>query len=307
MKNFLDTVIEHHRDLWGNRPDIEKIKTGFTNTVYSINNTFILKICTNAANEKNFKKEVEFYSANNKNPLVAVMYYQNTDKNIIPYHYEIIEKIEGVSLYYLWHTFEEKQREEIIKRLCDVMAYMHSHTEACYNWNDYNKEKFYPLYDKAKKLNIFNRKEQKIVDKAFLKFDEYLKADKFVLVHNDLHFDNIFNSEKGIKIIDFERSMFAPADFELDIIYRMVRKPWKFAGEETEDFTDTSQYKNIMKYIKKYYPALFETENLSNRLAIYDMLYFLKQLVDNPGEKTLKKDVMHAAKGVMGEIEFLKY
>ena len=42
-----------------------------------------------------------------------------------------------------------------------------------------------------------------------------------------------------IKIIDFERLMYALRDFELDILYRMIRKPWKFASEETEQFTDS--------------------------------------------------------------------
>lgn len=42
-----------------------------------------------------------------------------------------------------------------------------------------------------------------------------------------------------IKIIDFERLMYALRDFELDILYRMIRKLWKFASEETEQFTDS--------------------------------------------------------------------
>ena len=42
-----------------------------------------------------------------------------------------------------------------------------------------------------------------------------------------------------IKIIDFERLMYALRDFELDILYRMIRKTWKFASEETEQFTDS--------------------------------------------------------------------
>ena len=57
------------------------------------------------------------------------------------------------------------------------------------------------------------------------------------IIHNDLHFDNIFYKDGKIKIIDFERSMYAPKDFELDILYRMIRKPWKFASEETEQYT----------------------------------------------------------------------
>ncbi len=41
---------------------IKKINIGFTNTIYSINDNFILKICKKISNEKNFEKEVFFYS-----------------------------------------------------------------------------------------------------------------------------------------------------------------------------------------------------------------------------------------------------
>ena len=47
--------------------------------------------------------------------------------------------------------------------------------------------------------------------------------------------------------------MYAPKDFELDILYRMIRKPWEFASEETEQYTNSSDYTNIKLYIEKYY------------------------------------------------------
>lgn len=90
--------------------------------------------------------------------------------------------------------------------------------------------------------------------------------------------------------------MYAPRDFELDILYRMIRKPWKFASEETEQYTDSSDYTNIMLYIEKYYPKLINIPNLFQRLAIYDMVYFLKQLIKHPDLDELKNDVISGAK-----------
>ena len=104
-----------------------------------------------------------------------------------------------------------------------------------------------------------------------------------------------------IKIIDFERSMYAPRDFELDIFYRMIRKPWKFASEETEEYTDVSQYSNIMSYVQKYYPELLSNPNLYERLGIYDMVYFLAQLVRHPELDELKVDVLSAANVVLSK------
>lgn len=178
------------------------------------------------------------------------------------------------------------------------MKKMHSIRGERYNWSEYMKKEFNPLYAKEKKLNIFNEEEQKLLEQAYSDFDKYLESDEFVLVHNDLHFDNIFVDNGKIKIIDFERSMYAPRDFELDIFYRMIRKPWKFASEETEDYTDVSQYLNIMSYVSHFYPELINTPNLYERLGIYDMVYFLAQLVKHPESDELKNDVLSAAKVV---------
>lgn len=296
MQETINKIIKQNSSLFGTNPIIEKINVGFTNTIYKINDSFIVKICTNNDNENNFTKEIEFYKANKENSLIPNLYYSNTDKQDVPYFYEIIEKVNGISLYNVWHTFLEEQREDIIKQLCEAMKQMHSNVSCTYDWNKYMKDQFTSSYTKAKELNIFNEEEQKLLDYAFSKFEKYLESDDFVLIHNDLHFDNIFVNDGKIKIIDFERSMFAPRDFELDILYRMVRKPWKFASEETEQYTDSSDYTNIMLYINKYYPKLLDVPNLSQRLAIYDMVYFLEQLVKHPEIDELKEDVISASK-----------
>ena len=82
--------------------------------------------------------------------------------------------------------------------------------------------------------------------------------------------------------------MYAPRDFELDIFYRMIRKPWKFASEETEEYTEVGQYSNVMSYVNKYYPEIANTPNLYERLGIYDIVYFLTQLVRHPELDELK-------------------
>ena len=181
------------------------------------------------------------------------------------------------------------------------MKQMHNIKGEKYDWSNYMKKEFNPLYEEAQRLNIFTEEEQKLLEQAYSRFDTYLESDEFVLVHNDLHFDNIFVYDGKIKIIDFERSMYAPRDFELDIFYRMIRKPWKFASEETEEYTDVSQYSNIMSYVQKYYPELLSNPNLYERLGIYDMVYFLAQLVRHPELDELKVDVLSAANVVLSK------
>ena len=296
MDKTIDLIVKSNESLFGTDPIIEKINVGFTNTLYRVNDLYIVKVCTDLSNEEEFKREIDFYNSNKENTLIPKLYYSDTTKEDVPYFYEILEKVNGVSLYNVWHTYSEEQREDIIRQLCDAMKQMHSIKGDRYNWTEHMKKEFNPLYEKAKELNIFSDEEQILLEQAYSDFDKYLVSDEFVLVHNDLHFDNIFIDNGRIKIIDFERSMYAPRDFELDIFYRMVRKPWKFASEETEEYTEESQYSNIMSYVNKYYPEIVSTPSLYERLGIYDIVYFLAQLVRHPELDELKNDVLSAAK-----------
>ena len=298
MQETISTIIKQNSQLFGDNPQIKKINVGFTNTIFVVNDLYIIKICTNEDNENNFKNEINFYKENTGNNLLPKLYVSDIDKKDVPYCYEIIEKIDGVSLYNVWHTFSEDERENIIKQLCEAMKSIHSNKSKGQNfdWNNYLQNQFTELYSKTKTLNVFTEQEQKLIEYAFSKFSKYLKKEELVLVHNDLHFDNIFYKDGKIKIIDFERSMYATKDFELDILYRMIRKPWKFASEETEQYTNSSDYTNIKLYIEKYYPELVNVEFLPQRLAIYDMIYYLSQLIDYPNSKELKNDIISAAK-----------
>ena len=299
IEKVIENIIEKNKELFGKNAKYEKINVGFTNTIYIVNNMFVVKICTNTDNEKNFEKEIKFYKANSNNDLIPKLYYSNVEKDIVPYYYEIIEKVEGVSLYNVWHTFDENQREDVIRQLCDAMKRFHSNIGASYDWTKKTSELFINLYKQAIELKLFDNEEQELIDNAYSKFDIYLESKEFVLIHNDLHFDNIFYNDGKIKLIDFERSIYAPRDFELDILYRMIRKPWKFASEETEEYTKLEDYENIMTYIEKYYPELIHVDNFYKRLAIYDMVYYLKQYINNSNILELKEDILSAAKIVI--------
>ena len=126
MEKIIDLIVSNNESIFGKNPQIKKINVGFTNTIYEINDSFIVKICSNVNNEENFKKEIDFYNKNKDNTYIPKLYYSSIDKKIVPYCYEIIEKIKGVSLYNLWHKYSESEREDIIKQLCIFMKQMHS-------------------------------------------------------------------------------------------------------------------------------------------------------------------------------------
>lgn len=126
MKNIINSILKQNEAIFSKNPTIEKINVGFTNSIYNIDNKYIVKICTDPNNEDNFKKEIEFYKSNKKNNLIPKLYFSNTDKMKFPYFYEIIEKLEGVTLYNVWYTLSEIQRENIIRQLCEAMKKIHT-------------------------------------------------------------------------------------------------------------------------------------------------------------------------------------
>lgn len=308
MDKYLKKIISCYSNLFNSETTVEKLNIGFTNTVYVLDNKYILKICSNIDNEPDFKKEIIFYNENKENSLIPKLYHYDESKSIIPYMYEIIEKIDGVSLYNVWHLLNENERKNIIKQICDAMRLFHSHNGEYIDWKKYIKNNFIYLWKIAIEKNLFNQKEKELIESAIMKFDYLLETNEFVLVHNDLHFDNIFYNNGKIKLIDFERSMIAPKDFELDIFYRMVRLPWKFASEETEEFTKIDDYSNIMNYVNEFYPELLNIPNIYERLAIYDMLYFMEQYIESPQYDDLKEQILISTKLVnsFGKIDSIK-
>lgn len=298
MDEELKKVLTANSDILVDK-NINHINVGFTNTIYSVNDQFIIKICTDLNNEKNMEKEINFYLKNENNSLIPKLYRYDLSKNIIPFYYEIIEKLPGSSLYDLWHTFSDGERENIIAQICDVMRMFHRVEGDKIDWNKYLKELYLDNLHQVKKLNVFSSEEIKLLDKAYDEFDKYLKVEKSYLVHNDIHFDNIIYNAGQIKIIDFERSIYAPIDFELDIFLRMVNNPQKFASEEIEKYVQKKDYSQIETWLKKYYPEIFSVSYLDERLAIYDIIYYLNSIIDYPHLESLKINVLQSLKKLL--------
>ncbi|MBQ8132652.1 MAG: aminoglycoside phosphotransferase family protein [Bacilli bacterium] len=304
MENQIQEFVKKRKNLFGENPIVEKVNVGFTNTIYSINDEYILKICTNMDNEENFQKEINFYLKNKNNSYIPKLIEESTEKKELPYNYEILEKVEGVSLFHIWHKLKESEREDIIRQLSVALKEFHKEKGKPYDWCEYQKQIFQEAYQKALENGSLTSEQSDIIEDAYARFDEFLGENKdFSFLHNDLHFDNIFYHNGTIKIIDFERAIFAPLDFELDIIYRMTRKPWKYASEETEPYTKYEDYQTIMPYLKKYDEELFTHPYLKQRLDIYDMVYYMRNLVEYPKNEELKEDIINASKRLLGGLQ----
>ena len=61
MDEYINIIIDKHKTLFGDNPVVNKINVGFTNTIYNINDLYIIKICSDTSNEDKFIKEIDFY------------------------------------------------------------------------------------------------------------------------------------------------------------------------------------------------------------------------------------------------------
>jgi aminoglycoside phosphotransferase (APT) family kinase protein len=98
-------------------------------------------------------------------------------------------------------------------------------------------------------------------------FDE----DIDVMVHGDMHFRNVMvHAGHVVGIIDFEGSLPAPADVELDMLLRELAPP---ASAEA-----TNQHAGVIGTIREAYPELFLHPALEQRIEVYEVIWQLVQL-----------------------------
>ena len=293
MEKYLKKIIEENADIL-NESKIYKLNIGFSNLIYSANDKYIIKICDNKNNEKRFENEINFYLKNENNKYIPKLYRYYISTNGTDYSYEIIEKVKGKSLYFAWHTIEEDKRKEIIKEISLMMKSFHVVKGKKYDWALYIKEKLIKDLKNCNLRNLFNEEEINEINYIIDNCTKYLYSEDLRLVHSDIHFDNLLMDENNnLKLIDFETTIFAPIDYELDIFLRMCDNPIKYSNVETEDLIKEKDYINIPNYLKECYPEIFDFEYYDIRHLIYDLEANFRLLARFYNNKELKDIVLN--------------
>ena len=270
-------ITEANQDIFGNISKIEEVNAGFNNSIFNINDKYIIKVCDNIEKEKLFDTEANFYNSNKDNNNIPTLYKFDKSKSVIPYVYEIMEKVNGKTVYYHWYKMNEQERETLIQKIVQVLQKIHHKTYPKYNWSDYIKDKIISSFNQT--TDMFSEEEKDIILKSLDKYDEILSDNKFSLIHNDLHFDNILiDNNKNIKLIDFNDSIIAPFDYDLRLLYMSVETPWKWANIEMDPYQKPEDYKHLFEYIKKYYKELNNIKYLDERMLVYRILDDFKLL-----------------------------
>lgn len=257
-----------------------KINNGFTNESYDFDK-YIVKICNNANNEVRFQNEIKFYEMNNNNPNIPKLYFYDVSKKIVPYYYEIIEKVPGNTLYEVWYKFDDKKRKDVIKLIIDVLRSFHKIKMEDNNFLEFIKNSLNGLIAKCK-----------INDANFLKLLElcntYFKDNDYRMIHGDLHFDNFLYDGNKLYLIDFETSKSSPIDYDFRIFNRYSEQPYRWASEKTDMLTVPSDYKKFMDLIIENYQELKNIKYLNERLSVYDIIELLETYYNTNNSYYLK-------------------
>ncbi len=270
-------IAKANQDIFGNISKIEEVNAGFNNSIFDVNDTFIIKVCDNIEKEKLFDTEANFYNSNKDNNSIPTLYKFDKSKSVIPYVYEIIEKVNGKTVYYHWYKMNEQEREKLIQKIVKILQKIHLKNYPEYNWSENIKNKILDSFNQT--TDMFREEEKDIILKSLDKYDEILSDNKFSLIHNDLHFDNILiDNNQNVKLIDFNDSIIAPFDYDLRLLYMSAETPWKWANIEMDPYQKPEDYKHLFEYIKKYYKELNNIKYLDERMLVYRILDDFKLL-----------------------------
>lgn len=244
------------------------ITAGFTNTIYSVDN-YIIRICTDSKNEEKFENEINFYKENKDNNGIPKLYVSDTTKSVVPYYYEVIEKVSGKTLYELWYRLSDIERRKIVILIIDILKPFHSKYVKDYNFLDVMKTKVLYLKNKC---NLNDEMFYDLIDIC----NKYFKENRFGLIHGDLHFDNFMFDGTSLHLLDFERCMVAPIDYDFRIFSKYNTQPYLWASAKTDMLAVESDYQDLISMFLENYKELSEIPYINERLDFYSIIESLE-------------------------------
>ena len=260
---YIKKIVESNEFLKG--LSYKRVNAGFTNTIYRIDN-YIIRLCTDINNEDRFKNEIDFYNKNKANDKIPKLYHYDITKEEVPFFYEVIEYVKGKTLYEIWYKLNEDEKKDIVIKIIDILKSFHSIKTEEYNYSKYIKDI----------INSYGISCTEI-DKLLILCDKYFKENKFGIVHADLHFDNFIYDGNKLNLLDFERYIKAPIDYDFRIFYQSETEPWLWASASTDMLAVEPDYQGLMNMFIENYDELKDIKYLKERLEVYYIIDLLKK------------------------------
>ncbi len=204
--------------------------------------------------------------------------------------YLLMEKIEGNNVVYDWMKMSMPEREHIIAGLAHELQIYHAIKFDQYAISITSGTIFTNLSHAIDRVANFNRIDKEAIETQYRGDIEFLEnyfhqhknvldeVGTAVLVHNDIHLENIFHIGNKISgIIDFDWVCQAPKDYELWKIVEVAREPKLTVEEKLEPLYEGYRMDTEFRFLKKYYPALFDVPHLAERIRLF---YLGNKIID---------------------------
>lgn len=269
--------------------NITKATSGFTNLVYFIDDNYVIKM----SNQKEIKEKLDKETSIYQNVKLEFIPQYIANGTIEGYQYLIITKLQGTSLYSIWHKLSDDERKNCVHQIAKILKEFNSQDTSFlsaeykdYDWVNYMQSQ---LKEKSSVLFTLGYNIENIEKFVNSTLPQLFETNKFGLVYNDAHFDNFIYNNGKLSLIDFDRTRVCPIDYEMLIFKCMCEDPLKFASEEDEPNVKLEDYTQIYNQFQIEYPELFNIDNIDSRIAIYQFNYRMKHALNCKDHEWIKE------------------
>lgn len=283
----MDQNIKTILDKNGIDPSLPLIQfaAGQINTVYRVGTEFVLKIEKSldvVAHQPELMRLA--FKAGAKVPEVV------DSGEIESGSYLLTRYLDGRTVAPDWFAFTKTQQESLMEQLAEQLQIIHGISFSKYaipRPKEYESwKKALHIYTDLDSINLngLDQKTRENVDliKHFYSEHEGLldRSTPPVLVHNDLHFENILHIDgKLTGLIDFDFARQAPKEYELWHLIDFLQEPRYYLDGPNEAVWDGFDLTDELAWLRKYYPDLFTHQNLPDLQRLYlieSIIYTLK-------------------------------
>lgn len=295
----------------GSSSSLSRIEIGFSNNVFSIGNDHVLKIGKSPGDQPALAKEAYLcnlftrYAIEICAPEVVMA---DTSMTQFELPYIIYTKLPGENLYTRWHEYSDRQRQDVVGQICDILRAINSVPYKDYaatftintktTWHDRMCSRITERRDMVAQRGILSSTVLEQIEEWVEHHHDSLQEETLALTFFDPHFDNFLVRNGQITgALDFERTDVASIDYVLDVIVRMVRYPKKYVCEQYEHLIVDADYAHLLEWFRKYYPEVFAFDRLEERLTMYLIEHSLSDIYYFPEHPTAQAELIHLLSG----------
>jgi len=255
---------------------VRKFEEGMMNDVFSIGDTFVIKVNTGHPDLPKLEKEYDVMQTMHtaEVPVPPVYAYDDT-KETVPYPYLLMGFVTGETLSTVSATLGEKEREGVTEKLGEILGRIHAVDYR--EHKNMNTEKWIAspaiqqrvetALEKLRDTDLLSDGEKKMITDLYLHSDTFKSDRPRSILHGNFSPANVLVKDNEVTgVIDWEFGSLGDAEEELAVtLYR---------GLPSDDLSET--------FLNGYSRFHDVRGDFYDRYLGYVLLYFLKILPDVP-------------------------